>query len=154
MKKQSAGILMYRFQNHCVEVFLVHPGGPYWRNKDLGSWSIPKGELRTKEDAFETAKREFKEETGFKIDGEFLQLTPIKQTSGKVVHAWAVEADCDASIIKSNTFKIEWPPGSGKEEEFPEVDRAGWFDAETAKKKILKSHAGLIEQLELLIKKE
>ena len=125
----------------------MHPGGPYWRNKDLGSWSIPKGEVRTKEDAFETAKREFN------IDGEFLQLTPIKQISGKVVHAWAVEADCDASIIKSNTFRIEWPPGSGKEEEFPEVDRAGWFDAETAKKKILKSQAGLIEQLESLIKK-
>jgi predicted NUDIX family NTP pyrophosphohydrolase len=147
MAKSSAGLVMYRYRNAKLEVLLVHPGGPFWRKKDEGAWSIPKGEYTADEDAFEVAKREFKEETGYAAEGSFMELAPIKQPGGKVVAAWAFEGDCDAGKIKSNTFSMEWPPRSGKQAEFPEVDRAEWFPINAAKKKLLKGQAGFVEQL-------
>ncbi|NIM14358.1 MAG: NUDIX domain-containing protein [Candidatus Aminicenantes bacterium] len=147
MPKLSAGLLMYRFRDEKLEVFLVHPGGPYWAKKDMGSWSIPKGEYSQEEDPFIAAKREFHEETGFELDGQFIPLTTLKQSSGKKITAWAIEGDCDASKIKSNTFTLEWPPRSGKQMEFPEIDRAEWFGINLAKKKILKGQVGFIEEL-------
>jgi predicted NUDIX family NTP pyrophosphohydrolase len=154
MPKKSAGILMYRSQKDVLEVLLVHPGGPFWTKKDIGSWSIPKGEYTDTEDPFTVAKREFEEETSFQVDGDFTPLTPLEQPSGKVVSAWTVEGDCDASKIKSNTFLMEWPPRSGKKQEFPEVDRAEWFTIDTAKKKLLKGQVGFIEELCKLLKNE
>src|SRR2546423_14543064 len=127
MAKQSAGLVVYRKHNGDIEVFLVHPGGPFWRNKDEGAWSIPKGEFSDGEEPLDVAKREFQEETGMPIDGSFTPLEPIKQRSGKTVYAWAVKAEVDASQVKSNTFTIEWPRGSGKLKEFPDVCRAEWF---------------------------
>jgi predicted NUDIX family NTP pyrophosphohydrolase len=154
MPKISAGILMYRFRKDVLEVLLVHPGGPLWSKKDSGSWSVPKGEYTDKEDPFIVAKREFQEETGFQADGDFKPLKPLKQPSGKIVSAWALEGDCDTSKVKNNTFKMEWPPRSGKQQEFPEIDRAEWFTIEMAKKKLLKGQVGFIEELcELLRKK-
>jgi predicted NUDIX family NTP pyrophosphohydrolase len=151
-KKESAGLLMYRLRDSTLEVFLVHPGGPYWAKKDLGAWSIPKGEAAEGEDRrLEAAKREFQEETGFLAPGNLIALTPIKQPGGKLVHAWAVKGDCDAKAIMSNTFSIEWPPRSGKHQEFPEVDRAGWFTLEAAKEKILKGQVGFLEELERML---
>lgn len=144
---------MYRRRGPLVEVFLVHPGGPFWTRKDLGAWSIPKGEYSPDEDALEAAKREFDEETGFAPRGEFKELKEIKQSGGKLVKAWAFEGDCDPGAIKSNTFKMEWPPRSGREQEFPEVDRAEWFAIETAREKILKSQVPLLEELEQMLKK-
>jgi predicted NUDIX family NTP pyrophosphohydrolase len=146
-KKSAAGILMYRLCDHTVEVFLVHPGGPFWAKKDARSWSIPKGEIDDNEDPLAAAKREFKEETGFTIDGDFIALMPVKQAGGKVVRAWAVEGDCDAEAIKSNTFSMEWPPRSGTRKDFPEVDRAGWFTLENAEEKIFKAQIALLEDL-------
>jgi len=154
MVKHSAGILMFRFRASSLEVFLVHPGGPFYAKKDEGAWSIPKGEFNIDtEDAREAAKREFAEETGSSIDGEFISLDTLAQSSMKIVHAWAVEGDCDAAQIKSNTFSMEWPPRSGKKQEFPEVDRAGWLDVETAKIKILKGQAPFIDRLLKELKK-
>ena len=153
-KKESAGILMYRLRNSTLEVFLVHPGGPYWAKKDAGAWSIPKGELSEKEDRFSAAKREFQEETGFLPEENFVALTPIKQPGGKVVHAWAVKGDYDAKTIVSNTFSMEWPPRSGKYQEFPEVDRAEWFKMDVAKEKILTGQVGLLEELSQIIGKD
>jgi predicted NUDIX family NTP pyrophosphohydrolase len=147
MAKQSAGILLYRFKNKQLQVFLVHPGGPFFKNKDDGSWSIPKGEFLDDEEALTAAKREFEEETGQPIDGKFIPLEPIIQRSGKKVFAWAVEGDIDHETIFSNTFEIEWPPRSGKKQAFPEVDRAGWFDIETAKVKIIPAQVALIDNL-------
>jgi predicted NUDIX family NTP pyrophosphohydrolase len=147
MLKESAGLVMYRYRNSIPEVFLVHPGGPYWVKKDEGSWSIPKGEYSHDEEPFQVAKREFKEETGYEAKGNFFPLTPLKQPSRKLILAWAFEGDCDASTIKSNTFKIEWPPRSGREAEFPEVDRAEWFTPNRAMRKIVKGQAGFIEEL-------
>jgi predicted NUDIX family NTP pyrophosphohydrolase len=147
MAKQSAGLAMYRYRGEELEIFLVHPGGPFWAKKDLGSWSIPKGEYSDEEDPFEVAKREFFEETGFEAKGEFRELTRFRQPGGKWVRAWAFEGDCDAGCITSNTFTMEWPPRSGKQAEFPEVDRAGWFSAEDAGEKILKGQVGVIEEL-------
>ena len=147
MAKTSAGILMYRRCKGLLEVLLVHPGGPFWAKKDAGSWSIPKGEYGPGEEPLDVAKREFEEETGFKVVGEFHPLRALKQPSGKLVDAWTLEGDCDASAIKSNTFSMEWPPHSGKQQEFPEVDRAGWFNIEHAKEKILKGQTGFIEEL-------
>src|SRR5215212_9400097 len=121
MAKQSAGLLVYRRRDGNIELLLVHPGGPFWKNKDSGAWSIPKGEFTEGEEPLEVAKREFLEETGRPIDGSFQPLTPVKQRSGKTVHAWSIEADLDVSHVKSNTFTIEWPPRSGKQQEFPEV---------------------------------
>jgi predicted NUDIX family NTP pyrophosphohydrolase len=152
MPIKSAGILMYRFRKEIIEVLLVHPGGPFWAKKDIGSWSIPKGEYTDSEDPFTVAKREFQEETSFQVDGNFLPLTPLKQPAGKVVSAWAVEGNCDASKIKSNTFLMEWPPRSGKQQEFPEVDRAGWYTIDIAKKKLLKGQVGFIEELCVILK--
>jgi len=150
-KKESAGLLMYRWCNSALEVFLVHPGGPYWAKKDLGAWSIPKGECAEDEDRRDAAKREFQEETGFLPEGNFIALTPIKQPGGKLVHAWAFKGDCDAEAIVSNTFSIEWPPRSGKRQAFPEVDRAEWFTIDAAKKKILKGQVGFLEELERML---
>jgi predicted NUDIX family NTP pyrophosphohydrolase len=130
---------------------LVHPGGPSWAKKDEGSWSIPKGEYEPGEDPLEVAKREFQEETGYQATGEFIPLTPRKQPSGKVITAWAFEGDCDASAVKSNTFSMEWPPRSGKQKEFPEIDRAGWFTIQMGKGKILKGQAGFFEELEQIL---
>jgi predicted NUDIX family NTP pyrophosphohydrolase len=153
-KKESAGLLMYRLRDSTLEVFLVHPGGPYWAKKDLGSWSIPKGEFEEGEDRLNAAKREFREETGFLPEGSFAALTPVKQPGGKTVHAWAVRGDCDAETIVSNRFSIEWPPRSGKRQEFPEVDRAGWFTMDVAKEKILKGQLGFLEELRRIVDEE
>jgi predicted NUDIX family NTP pyrophosphohydrolase len=147
-KKNTAGILMYRYRGPMIEVFLVHPGGPFWTKKDAGSWSVPKGQIDENEDPLDAARREFEEETGFAVDGDFTRLEPVKQAGGKVVHTWAIEGDCNAEAIKSNMFSMEWPPRSGKRQEFPEVDRAGWFSVETAKGKILKAQIGLLEDLQ------
>ena len=147
MPKQSAGILLYRNISGRIEVFLVHPGGPFWAKKDYGVWSIPKGEFTDSEVPLEAAKREFQEETSFPIEGTFSPLNPVKQPGGKTVYAWAVEGDIDAGAIRSNTFSIEWPIGSARTKSFPEIDRADWFDLEVAKIKILKGQSGLLEQL-------
>ena len=147
MSKQSAGILLYRKVNNALQVFLVHPGGPFFRNKDDGSWTIPKGELLDGEDLLTAARREFEEETGQAITGKFTPLSPIQQKGGKIVHAWAVEGDIEHTTIKSNNFEIEWPPRSGKQQSFPEVDRAEWFDVDVAKIKINPAQVGLIEEL-------
>jgi predicted NUDIX family NTP pyrophosphohydrolase len=143
---------MYRTCNRKLELFLVHPGGPFWARKDEGAWSIPKGEYSDDEDPFKAATREFQEETGFEAAGEMLELTAIKQQGGKIVRAWAVEGNCDATAIKSNTFSMEWPPRSGKSQEFPEIDKAEWFDVEQAREKILKGQVGLIEELQVILK--
>jgi predicted NUDIX family NTP pyrophosphohydrolase len=151
MAGQSAGILVYRRNKKTVEFFLVHPGGPFWAKKDLGAWSIPKGEYEPHEDPLAAAKREFLEETGQKISGEFIALTPIKQKAGKIVKAWLVESDIDIDAITSNTFEMEWPPKSGRKQSFPEVDKGGWFDAATAKEKINQNQATLIDEAMSLI---
>ena len=146
-KKRSAGILLYRLRDSELEVFLVHPGGPFWAKKDAGAWSIPKGEFEVGEDPLTVAKREFQEETGFFVEGEFVALTPLKQRGGKVIYAWAVKGDCDADSIKSNTFSIEGPPHSDTKQEFPEVDRAGWFTIPEAREKLLGGQRGFLEEL-------
>jgi len=148
MGKKSAGLLMFRQRDGGLEVLLVHPGGPFWVKKDIGSWSIPKGEYTSEEDPFDVAKREFNEETGFQASGEFIPLTPLKQPSGKIITAWAFEGDCDASAIQSNTFVMEWPPRSGRQQEFPEVDRVGWFPIRVAKEKVTKGQVGFLEEVE------
>jgi predicted NUDIX family NTP pyrophosphohydrolase len=145
--KLSAGILLYRLSANGPEVFLVHPGGPFWAKRDLGSWSVPKGEVDGDEDLLEAAKREFREETGARIEGEFIELTPLRQPSGKVVRVWAVEGEIDAASITSNTFSIEWPPKSGESREFPEVDRAAWFTLAEARDKMLPGQRPLLDQL-------
>jgi len=147
MPKTSAGLLVYRFREGRLEVFLVHPGGPFWAKKDLGAWSIPKGELSGTEEPLAAAIREFQEETGFPITGEFRELLPRKQPGGKTVLAWAVEGDLDAGQIRSNTFLLEWPRGSGRRKEFPEVDRAEWFGIPEAKRRILAGQAGFLDDL-------
>ena len=148
MAKQSAGLLMYRIRDGEPEVFLVHPGGPFWAKKDKGAWSIPKGEYADDEDPLAAAKREFKEETGIEPgDGPFTPLHPMKQKGGKLVNAWAFQGDCDPASIRSNTFTMEWPPRSGRKASFPEVDRAAWFTLETGREKILQGQIGFLEQL-------
>jgi predicted NUDIX family NTP pyrophosphohydrolase len=151
MAKSSAGLLMYRRLHGVIEVLLVHPGGPFWAKKDLGSWSIPKGLFEEDEDPLEAAKREFEEETGFTVTGKFIPLTSLKQAGGKIIHAWAVEGDLDTSAIKSNTFPMEWPPRSGKWKSFPEVDRAEWLTIDVAKEKILKGQIGFVEELQKIL---
>ena len=148
MHKQSAGILLYRKVDNQLQVFLVHPGGPFFRNKDDGAWSIPKGEFLDNEDALEAAKREFMEETGQPVEGDFIKLSPVKLKSGKIIHAWAIEGDIDHEKIVSNLFEIEWPPRSGKKASFPEIDRAAWFEPSAAKIKINTAQVGLIVELE------
>jgi predicted NUDIX family NTP pyrophosphohydrolase len=150
MPKISAGLLLYRKTGGALEVFLVHPGGPFWVRKDDGAWSIPKGEFDEGEDPLDAARREFQEETGMAAKGEFHPLKPLRQSGGKMVYAWAVQFDLDAAAVKSNTFSVEWPPRSGKRQEFPEIDRAGWFRIDEAKRKILKSQLDLLEQVEFL----
>jgi predicted NUDIX family NTP pyrophosphohydrolase len=151
MAKTSAGLLLYRKGEDGLEIFLIHPGGPFWSKKDIGAWSIPKGEIEPEEDPLDAARREFREETGFSMEGPFLRLTPRRQNSGKTVHAWAVEGDVDPSAVSSVTFTLEWPPRSGKQREFPEVDRAGWFSIMQAREKILPGQAGFLEELEQLL---
>ena len=147
MKKRSAGILAWRRGADGPEFFLVHPGGPFWKNKDDGAWSIPKGEIDPDEEPLSAAQREFEEETGLRIGGTFTPLAPVKIASGKMIEAWAIEHDLDASAITSNSFEIEWPPRSGKKQAFPEVDRAGWFSATDALCKINKGQVPLLTQL-------
>lgn len=149
--KKSAGILVYRHINKKIEFFLVHPGGPLWAKKDAGAWSIPKGEYEDGEDPLQAARREFEEETGQTVSGKFIELSPFKLKSGKTIYAWAVEGNVDEENIRSNTFEMEWPPRSGKRRAFPEVDRAGWFDAETAKEKLNERYGGMIEEVLRLI---
>ena len=147
MSMYSSGILLFRFRNEKLEVMLVHPGGPIWAKKDYGVWSIPKGLLEAHENPLDAAKREFKEETGSEVDGEFIDLGELNQSSKKIVHVWALEKDLDITNIVSNTFTFEWPKNSGKIQEYPEVDKGGWFDIELAKKKILKGQMGFIDKL-------
>ncbi len=154
MAKRSAGLLMYRLIEGNLEVFLVHMGGPFWAKKDIGAWSIPKGEYEPGEDPFEAAKREFLEETGFTPVGEFMKLKDVKQPGGKVVSAWAFEGDCDARQVASNTFSMEWPPRSGRFQEFPEVDHAEWFEPDIANEKILKGQRPFIEELQSVLQGE
>jgi predicted NUDIX family NTP pyrophosphohydrolase len=153
MQKQSAGILLFRQPTTALEVFLVHLGGPFFAKKDDGSWSIPKGELNDGEDPLVAAKREFFEETGFVVDGDYIPLTQIKTTSNRLVHAFALRGDADPALLMSNTFEIEWPPKSGKRQSFPEVDRGNWFSIEEAKIKIQPAQLPLLEELEQLILK-
>ena len=149
MSKRSAGLLMFRLRDEGEpEVLLVHPGGPYWRTKDKGAWSIPKGELAAGEEPLQTAKREFYEETGCRLTGAFLPLTSLRQPGGKLVYAWAVEGDCDVTSLKSNSFTLEWPSGSGKTAEFPEIDRGAWFTFPAAREKILPGQRAFLEELE------
>ena len=149
--KQSAGLLLYRRPARRLQVLLVHPGGPFWQKKDLGAWSIPKGEFAAGEDALAAATREFHEETGLEVAGPLTPLTPVKQPGGKTVHAWAVEGDFDPRALRSNTFSLEWPPRSGRQQEFPEVDRAAWFDFDEAKRRINRGQAALLAELEQLL---
>ena len=145
--RQSAGVLVYRIHDRALEVLLVHPGGPFWKNKDDGAWSIPKGEIDADEDCLSAAKREFLEETGVAIDGDFRELTPLRLRSGKLVHAFAVEGDVDTSHLRSNTFALQWPPGSGKMQSFPEVDRYAWFALDLAARKINAGQRGFLVEL-------
>jgi len=150
MSRISAGLLMYRRDDGTLQVLLAHPGGPYFQNKDEGAWSIPKGEIELGEDLLEAAKREFEEEIGFTPTGPFIALTPVKQRGGKIVHAWAFEGNCDPSAVVSNKFPMEWPPRSGQQMEFPEIDRATFFDVSTARRKINAGQLALIDELEKL----
>lgn len=145
--KQSAGILLFRRLNKEIEFFLIHPGGPFFVKKDLGVWSIPKGELDSNEEPLNAAIREFEEEVGTRIDGAFIELAPIVQKGGKNVLCWAVEGDIDPSTVKSNTFEMEWPPKSGKKQDFVEVDRGDWFDYNTAVTKIRDRQIPLLDEL-------
>ena len=147
MSKQSAGVLLFRHRNGVLEVFLVHPGGPFWARKDDGAWSIPKGEIESGEDALAAARRELAEETGLTVDGDFLPLVPVKQKSGKVVHAWAVRGDADPALITSNTFTH-----NGRE--YPEVDRAAWFSLAEARRKLLPGQVPLLDELDRRVSAE
>jgi predicted NUDIX family NTP pyrophosphohydrolase len=147
MKKTSAGILLYRRSGEEVEVFLVHPGGPFWAKKDLGAWSLPKGEIEEGEDPLAAALREFTEETGFQIDGDFRPLPPRRQPSGKTILAWAVEGNCDPTELRSGLFSMEWPPRSGKQQSFPEVDRGAWFTLSEARRRIVPGQAPFLDDL-------
>jgi predicted NUDIX family NTP pyrophosphohydrolase len=147
-RRTSAGVLMYRVRSGVPEVFLVHPGGPFWHKKDLGAWSIPKGEFEEGVDALAAARREFHEETGSEATGEFVPLTPLKQPSGKIVHAWAVEGDIDPASVVSNTFLVEWPPGSRRQQEFPEIDRGEWFTLAAAKERLIPGQRGFLAELQ------
>jgi predicted NUDIX family NTP pyrophosphohydrolase len=147
----SAGLLLFRNRDE-LKVLLGHPGGPYWRNKDDGAWTVPKGEIRDGEAAFDAALREFAEETGFTPQGPASSLGSVRQAGGKHVHVWAVEDDWDPATLVSNTFSIEWPPRSGQSQQFPEIDRAQWFDLKTAYSKILKSQSEFLDRLDLLLR--
>ena len=147
MARKSAGLVLFRQRAGELEVLLVHPGGPFWAKKDDGVWSIPKGEIGDGEDPLAAARREVREETGASPDGAFIPLTPVRQPGGKVVHAWAIEGDVDSATITSNTFEMEWPPRSGRQHTFPEVDRAAWFTISEARSKILRGQLPLLDAL-------
>jgi predicted NUDIX family NTP pyrophosphohydrolase len=147
MPKMSAAILPYRLTEGRLEVFLVHPGGPFWAGRDLGAWSLAKGEFESPEDPRDAAKREFMEETGFEVIGDLVRLEPRKQPGGKLIYAWAIEASYDPRELRSNTFTLEWPRGSGTQREFPEVDRAAWFDIDEARRRLLPGQVPFIEEL-------
>ena len=151
MARVSAGLLMYRVRDAEPEVFLVHPGGPFWARKDLGAWSIPKGEYDPGEEPLQAARREFHEETGFHADGNFEPLGQLKQAGGKTVVAWAFEGDCDPAKLVSNTCRIEWPPRSGRQLEIPEIDRARWFSLNESRTYILKSQEPFLDRLAALL---
>ena len=151
MPKQAAGILLYRRGAAGLEVLLAHPGGPLWARKDEGAWTLPKGQFTDSEAPLDAAKREFEEEMGSKPIGDFLPLGTLKQPSGKVIHAWAAESDFDTTGVSSNLFSMEWPPRSGLMGEFPEVDRAGWFSIEEARRKILKGQQPFLDRLLALL---
>lgn len=148
MAKQSAGLLPYRKRGGRIEVMLVHPGGPFWRKKDLGAWSIVKGELGDNEEPLAAAKREFQEETSIDPAGEMIPLTAVRQKNGKTVHAWAIAMDVDVAQVQSNIIAIEWPPRSGRMMDIPEIDRAEWFDLATAREKIIAAQAAFLNELE------
>jgi predicted NUDIX family NTP pyrophosphohydrolase len=151
MPLRSAGILAYRRQRGAIEVLLVHPGGPFWRNKDLGAWSIPKGEYGPDEEPADVARREFREELGVKLDGDLCLLGEVRQRGGKTVTAFAIETDIDVQNIASNAFEIEWPPRSGRRQAFPEVDRAEWFNLAAARAKLNAAQRAFLEQLEAIV---
>lgn len=151
MAKKSAGILLYRIKDKKPEIFLGHPGGPFFKNKDLGVWSIPKGEFDENEEPLIAAKREFKEEIGSDIEGNFIPLKPVKYKNGKLVYAWAVEGDLDTTTLNCNTFPLEWPPRSGKFIQIPEIDKVQWFPPDVALKKIIPAQAPFIEELKSLV---
>lgn len=151
-QKASAGLLLYRRSREGVEVLLVHPGGPYWVRKDDGAWSIPKGECKTGEDLLPAARREFEEETGVAVDGEFRALAAARLRGGKVVHAWALEQDLPLDGLASTTFDMEWPPRSGRMQSFPEVDRYGWFALDDARAKINEGQRALLDALEAMLR--
>ena len=151
MPKSSAGLILYRVRHNTLEVLLVHPGGPFWVNKDIGAWTIPKGEIEREEDQLAAARREFEEELGFSINGDFVPLGRITQKSGKVVQAWALEGDCDPSQMRSTSFVIELPPRSGKQHAFPEADRAAFFDIEEAKRRINPAQVELLSRLQEIV---
>jgi predicted NUDIX family NTP pyrophosphohydrolase len=152
MARVSAGLLPYRWRAGELEVFLVHPGGPFWAKKDDGAWSIAKGEIGPDEAPLAAARREFEEETGLAVDGEVIALGAVRQPGGKLVHAFAIEADLDPAAVCSNRFTLEWPPGSGARREFPEIDRAGWFGLEAARRKLLRGQLPLLEDLRLRLR--
>jgi len=147
MSVHSAGLLCYRYRDATLEVLLIHPGGPFWANRDEGAWSIPKGLVEANEDPLTTAIREFNEETGFTAVGEFIALDTLKQHSGKIVHAWALQMDVDASELRSNSFSMEWPRGSGRLQAFPEADKGEWFTLERARQKIYPGQAAFLDRL-------
>jgi len=151
MSSQSAGIIAFRRRHERIEVLLVHPGGPFWHNKDLGAWSIPKGEYEAGEDPQAAARREFREELGIDLTQDLLPLGDIRQRGGKTVKAFALETDIDAANIRSNMFEIEWPPRSGHRKAFPEIDRAEWFELEAARAKINQAQRTLLDRLEAVI---
>jgi predicted NUDIX family NTP pyrophosphohydrolase len=150
MAKKSAGILLFRETGNRLQVLLAHPGGPYWVKKDEGAWSIPKGELNDGEEPLAAAKREFEEEMGAAAEGDFIPLEPCRQAGGKLVFAWALRSDFDAAALKSNLFSMEWPPRSGQQREFPEIDRAEWFSIDEARLKILNGQVGFLDQLKAI----
>ncbi len=146
MMIKSAGLVLYRLHGLQPEFFLVHLGGPWWSNRDLGAWSIPKGELMSGETPLDAAKREFREETGFSVSGDFIPLELVRERPGKLVYAWALRGDLDSAQIKSNRFSLQWPPKSGKQRTFPEVDQGDWFTAPEARLKIVAGLAPLLDQ--------
>ena len=147
MPRTSAGIALFRRARGSLELFLAHPGGPFWRNRDEGAWTFPKGEYTSAEDPLIAARREFREEIGLDVDGEFIDLGTVTQSGGKRVRVFAIEGDCDPRAIRSNTFKQVWPPKSGRYEEFPEVDRAGWFSPAEAKSKLIAAQREFVDRL-------
>ncbi|HEX4265061.1 MAG TPA: NUDIX domain-containing protein [Verrucomicrobiae bacterium] len=153
MQKVSAGLLMYRMRQSELEFLLAHPGGPFWKDRDAGAWTIPKGEIQPGEGPLSAAKLEFEEEIGFKPEGHFIELKPITQKGGKIVHGWAFEGECDTACIRSNMFQMEWPPRSGKFQSYPEVDRACFFRMEEAKRKINPAQIAFLEELKQLREK-